>query len=149
MAMTPQIFSISGLATEIGCDRRAVAKALSGVKPDGKLKGKPGWRLATALAAMRKNANGNGHAEEPTSERERLAKEQADNWSLRNAALRGEFLDAVAVERRWSDTLRTVRAGMLSVPTRAAARLSLSPADAAVIDRIVRDVLDEVGHGSP
>jgi phage terminase Nu1 subunit (DNA packaging protein) len=43
--------------------------------------------------------------------------------------------------------MRTVRAGMLAVPTRAAQRLPhLSAHDVAEIDREVRDVLTAVGN---
>lgn len=52
MAMTRQLWSINGLATELGMDRRTVARRLSAAPPDGKLKGKPAWFLETALRAM-------------------------------------------------------------------------------------------------
>jgi phage terminase Nu1 subunit (DNA packaging protein) len=57
-------------------------------------------------------------------ERIRMAKEQADALVLKNAATRGQMLDAVDVEADWSNTLRTVRAGMLAVPSRAGAALA-------------------------
>jgi hypothetical protein len=48
--------------------------------------------------------------------------------------------------QKWSGVLRTVRAGMLAVPSGCAARLPhLSAHDAAEIDREVRDVLSEIG----
>jgi hypothetical protein len=50
MSMTPQLFSLSGLAVELRQDRRTVAKKLRGVAPDGELPGgHRGWFLATAL----------------------------------------------------------------------------------------------------
>jgi phage terminase Nu1 subunit (DNA packaging protein) len=65
--------------------------------------------------------------------------------AFKNAAARGELLDAGAVEREWSDILRCVRAGMLAVPSRAGARLPhLTPHDVAEIDTEVRDVLTEI-----
>jgi phage terminase Nu1 subunit (DNA packaging protein) len=51
-------------------------------------------------------------------ERIRIAKEQADALALKNAEARGELLDAKAVEAEWASVLRTVRAGMLAVPSR-------------------------------
>jgi hypothetical protein len=50
MAMQRQLWSINGLATELGMDRRTLAKMLDGVPADGTLKGgTPGWHLNTAL----------------------------------------------------------------------------------------------------
>lgn len=52
MAMTRQLWSINALATELGMDRRTVAKRLSGVHSDGELQGHPAWYLDTALGAI-------------------------------------------------------------------------------------------------
>jgi hypothetical protein len=52
MAMTQQLHSISGLATELGRDRRTIAAALSSVPPDGKKGTYPAWYLLTALDAL-------------------------------------------------------------------------------------------------
>ena len=52
MAMTKQLWSISGLATELGRDRRTIAKALIGVAPDGELSGEKAWFFETALSAL-------------------------------------------------------------------------------------------------
>jgi phage terminase Nu1 subunit (DNA packaging protein) len=84
-----------------------------------------------------------------TAARARLASEQADAVALKNARLRGALLDAGAVEAEWSGVLRTVRAGMLTVPSRCSARLPhLSKHDVAEIDAEVRAALVEIG-GSP
>jgi hypothetical protein len=54
MAMLPQLFSLSGLAVELNRDRRTIASALRNMRPDGVLpSGAPGFRLATALRALR------------------------------------------------------------------------------------------------
>lgn len=80
-----------------------------------------------------------------TAERARLAKAQADAQEVKNTALRGAMLDAGAVEREWSDILRSVRAAMLAVPPRAAQRLPhLTAHDVAELDREVRDALNEM-----
>ena len=81
-----------------------------------------------------------------TAERARLAAAQADLAELKAAKQRGLLLDAAEVEREWSAILRTVRAGMLAVPSRCAARLPhLSAYEAAEIDAEVRAVLTEIG----
>lgn len=52
MAMTATLYSISGLAVELGRDRRTVAAALSSVRPDGRKAQHPAWYLQTALDAL-------------------------------------------------------------------------------------------------
>ena len=72
--------------------------------------GRPASTRAPALAAA-------------TKQRARLAAAQAHPVELKAAKLRGELVEAAAVETGWSSVLRTVRAGMLAVPSRVAARL--------------------------
>jgi hypothetical protein len=52
MPMTPQLFSISGAAVELGMDRRTIAAALTDISPDGKIGKHPAWRLRTILTAL-------------------------------------------------------------------------------------------------
>ncbi len=60
--------------------------------------------------------------------------------------MRSELVEAAAVEMEWSGILRTVRAGMLAVPSRVAARLPhLSKHDVAEIDQEIRAALSEIG----
>ena len=85
------------------------------------------WRRAFAgyCDHLRKLATGRGGDEKAiasaTIERGRLAREQADHIALKNAVARRDLVSAVEVEAEWSGILRTVRAGMLAVPSRAAA----------------------------
>jgi phage terminase Nu1 subunit (DNA packaging protein) len=86
---------------------------------------------------------------EATKQRGRLAAAQADLAELKAAQMRGELVEAKAVETEWASVLCTVRAGMLAVPSRVAARLPhLSKHDLAEIDAEVRAVLGEIGEGS-
>ena len=83
-----------------------------------------------------------------STERARLARLQADSVELKNARARGSLLDAEAVEREWSAILASVRAGMLAVPSRCAARLPhLTPHDVNEIDAEVRAALIALGTG--
>lgn len=87
---------------------------------------------------------GGDRANDLTAERARLAREQADGHALKNAQLRGELVEVAEAEREWNDTLRSVRSCLLAVPSRVRQRLGhLSAADVEVIDREVRDVLEE------
>jgi phage terminase Nu1 subunit (DNA packaging protein) len=82
-----------------------------------------------------------------TKQRGRLAAAQADIAEQKAARMRGETVLAAAVEAEWSGILRTVRAGMLAVPSRVAARLPhLTRADVAEIDQEIRAVLGEIGN---
>lgn len=82
-----------------------------------------------------------------TTERARLAKEQADAQALKNGKLRGELIEAAQVERTWSDVLRQVRARILAVPSRVRSDLpQLDPATVAAFDRSLRDALQELGN---
>src|SRR5215218_6884863 len=52
MSMRPRLWSLNGLATELGRDRRTMAKVLAATPPDGRLNGHSAWFLATALKAL-------------------------------------------------------------------------------------------------
>lgn len=79
-----------------------------------------------------------------TLERERLIREQADREALRNRQRRGELLDAAAVERNWTELFSYVRGALLAIPSRLS---HLTPQDAAVVDREIRDALTRIGSG--
>ncbi|MGV8832546.1 MAG: hypothetical protein ACOH2N_11260 [Devosia sp.] len=77
----------------------------------------------------------------------RLKKEQADGHEIKNAQTRGELLQADDVERTWADALRRVRSGMLAVTGRVRQQIDLPLADAAIIDREIRDALSALSGG--
>ena len=114
----------------------------------------PGFALAGSVRGycehLRKLATGRGG--EPaiasaTADRARLARAQAELVETKGKKLRGELVDAAEVEAEWSGVLRTVRAGMLAVPSRAAARLPhLTPHDIAEIDLEIREALIQIGE---
>ena len=53
MAMTRQLWTLNGLATELGKDRRTLGRALRGVPADGTTKGgHQAWFMETALRAL-------------------------------------------------------------------------------------------------
>jgi len=81
------------------------------------------------------------------TEKARLAKEQADGQEIKNAQSRGELLLADDVERTWSDACRRLRSEMLAVTGRVRAATGLEAADAAVLDREIRDALTVLSGG--
>ena len=102
-------------------------------------------------AGLREAAAGRGSDEtggqELVRERALLAKEQREAQALKNAALRGELIDAMAAERRWADEMVRLRSRMLAVPTDLAQVLPhLSKHDVAMVDRTLRDAMDEASR---
>ena len=78
-----------------------------------------------------------------TSEKIRLSTAQADAAELKNAALRGELVKAIAVEKEWSAILRKVRAGVMAVPSRIRQQLPhLTAHDIEIIDMELRQALE-------
>jgi phage terminase Nu1 subunit (DNA packaging protein) len=83
------------------------------------------------------------------AEKIRLAQEQANKLALENAARRGELFAADAVEREWSDMLRMVSTGLLTIPAQCGLKLPhLTQRDVLVIDTEIRDKLAELGGGN-
>lgn len=98
---------------------------------------------------LRGTASGRGGEDQVaalTTERARLAKEQADAQALKNAALRRELVSAADVERTWSDILRQVRSRILAVPSRLRQSVALPAETVAALDRELRDALTELGQ---
>ena len=100
------------------------------------------------IEQLRNAASGRGGhdaVESLTSERARLAKEQADGHALKNRLARGELIPAADVQERWSDVCSTIRQKMLAVPTLASGEMpAMSRAEIDVIDRLIRDALTEL-----
>lgn len=111
-----------------------------------------GKTVRAYVAHLRETASGRGgedHVTSLTTERARLAKEQADAQALKNAKLRGDMVEAAEVERTWSDALRQIRARILAVPSRLRADLpETPPATFNAIDRALRDALTDLGNGN-
>jgi phage terminase Nu1 subunit (DNA packaging protein) len=102
---------------------------------------------------LRQLAKGRGGTEaalaSATVDRGRLARAQAEHVETKNAVARRELVSAAEVETEWSAILRTVRAGMLAVPSRCASRLPhLTKHDVSEIDREVRAALVETASGN-
>ncbi len=115
--------------------------------------GRDAWNLEETVRAyvthLRGIASGRGGEEQAlnlTTERARLAKEQADAQAIKNAALRRDLVPAVEVERAWADALRGLRSRLLAVPSRVrAAQGHLTAADIEALDREIRATLTELG----
>ncbi len=80
------------------------------------------------------------------AEKIRVAQEQANKLALANARERGELFAADAVEREWSDMLRMLSSGLLTIPAQCGLKLPhLTQREVLVIDAEIRDKLAELG----
>lgn len=145
----PDLAGEGDLASFWGVSTRQVRKLLS----DGVIRKSACGRYSTTDATrsyiqyLITSAKIRGGADpELKAEKIRLAREQADHLELRNQEKRRELVSAVSVQNSWAEILRTVRAGMLAIPSRVSVQLNLSPNDIAIIDREIRDVMTELGN---
>lgn len=96
------------------------------------------------IAFCRKGGNS-----ELESEKLRLTREQADKLAIQNQISQGELVPAADVERRWTAVLTLVRAAVLAVPSRVSGRAGhFTAADLDIIDREIRDALQELSDGN-
>lgn len=99
--------------------------------------------------ALRDALTKKGHASKGgdamAAEKLRLAAALAEKAERANAAARGELIPAAQVAREWSEVLRGVRAGLLSLPSRVGSRLGhLTPHDLSEIDLEIRSTLNDL-----
>src|SRR3954452_25001460 len=118
--MPRTLFSVNGLSTELGKDRRTISRALATVPPDGKVGAHPGWFLITALAALgwvgRKAPDG----ERLDAEQERARKDKAiaDLHEMKLAILRKEYGKIASMSRIMTTCFSHARTKFLAFPSR-------------------------------
>lgn len=105
--------------------------------------------LAAYLSRLRDGAVKAGPVtDEMKAAKLRQTEAAAQKIEIQNAAARGELLPAAAVASEWAGILRTVRAGLLAVPSRVSARLGhLTAHDLSEMDLEIRAVLAELAGG--
>ena len=122
MAMTAELWTMSGLATELGHDQRTIGAALATTPPDGdkEYRGKShkAWFMRTAIAAI--SARNGGEGIDLKAEQARKAKEEADKLEMQNALMRGELLPAQEVNAAVQSSFARVRARLLALPNKVA-----------------------------
>ncbi len=100
-----------------------------------------------AIRGIAAGRGGESGVRELTTERARLAKEQADAQELKNLILRRDHVPANEVEREWATVLKRVRSGVMAVPSRvqqSAAHLTVQ--DIEAFDHELRQALSEIGN---
>lgn len=135
------VFGVHKRNLQTAVDRGVLIRIARGKYPLGK-------SIRAYCEFLRDTAGSRDHFRVGTglaAERERIARQQADALEMKNAAMRGELLPAKDVESQWADILRMIRSGMLALPSRVQQRLGhLSAHDLAVMDREIRDTLEEL-----
>ena len=139
MAMTAQLWTISGLAAELDKDRRTITRALRDVPHDGKEGRYRAWHMTTVLAAM---AGGAGEAFDLTAERARFAAAQADDREMKNALARRDQITVGEFHQMMVASFGRVRAKMLSLPGKLGP-LVVSAKTAAEAQALIRDGVNE------
>jgi phage terminase Nu1 subunit (DNA packaging protein) len=137
------------LADWLGVSERAVAEyAHKGIIVRS---GRGVVRLKDSIRAVchhfREGASRRGTTSSLTTQRERIASEQADKLAMQNATARREMISAKSVADEWASVLRMVRSRMLATPSRIQQQLGhLSAHDLDIIDREIRDALTDLSN---
>ena len=144
----------SAFGREVGVSPGRVTQMISAglpVEADGKIDVERGRAWMRMNIDPRRSGGRTARAVPATSapavpsERDRLAREQADAVALKNARLRGELVPAAEVEKAWSDILRRVRSKVLAVPARVRQmNPHLTGRDVAAIDAELRRALEDL-----
>jgi hypothetical protein len=123
-------YSLNRLAGMLGVDRQTMVRALAGTSPDAGTDKKPLFRVATASDALARHrvkpdgrfgTDGNSATAQLTAGRARLAREQAEAVSLKNAVTRGELVRLATVQRSAEIIFAAFRERCLAVPGKIAA----------------------------
>lgn len=142
-------------AAELGQWLNLAAPRISALAREGRIPRREDGRFDLQAAIrgyvenLRLKTTGSALANNPelNTEKIRLARANAEKVEAANARARGELAALSDVEREWAGILRDVRAALLALPSRAAARLGhLTPHDVATLDREVRAVLNELSE---
>lgn len=151
MAMTAELWTMSGLAVELGHDQRTIAQALATVPPDGEKtwrgKASKAWYMRTAVNAM--YTRGSGESTEIKSQQARKAKEEADKLEMQNKQARRELLPATEVNTAQQAAFARVRARLLALPSKLSPVILGVESLVDIQDKLmagVREVLEELSE---
>lgn len=102
-----------------------------------------------AFEHMRTQAAKHPNAPKLLDARTRRAVAEAERMEMKLAQERGELIILAEAEAVWGRVVRTLRNGVLALPTRLRALLHLTAAQQELIDREVRDLLTELSRTPP
>lgn len=126
--MQAQLWSLSGLAVELGRDRRSLARDLEGLAPDEETR-KGGrvdrrYRMKRVVDHLHRSSATASGAEDFDNQRERLAAAQAEKFEMENAVRAGRLVEADKVQNAWADHVAAARAKLLGTPTKLGPQLT-------------------------
>ena len=144
MAMVAKLWTLNGLATELGFAHKKVSGFMAGVPADGQGHGgADAWLMKTAVSALIHQQTGtDGQKLDPAQERARKDKELADKAAMENRVRRGEVLERSDVDAAMIGTFARVRAKLLSIPSKSAP-LAAQAEDIAEIEHLIRSQVVE------
>lgn len=142
--MLPDTITTSELMAMTGLSRPSLSrnKAKGIISPSGRDAWPTVETISALMAAYRDAAAAGGTSLDLAAERARLAREQADGHSMKNAQLRGELLPRAAVTAAVQAAFTRVRARMLAIPGKAAP-LVMSMQSATEVQAALRDAVHE------
>ena len=141
--------SVSEFAELVGVSTRTVSDLVKRKIIEREAGGLPHpAALQAYVSHLRELAAGRGgEAAEVSSHRATLLKIQAASAKARFDREQGELVTIADVEQNWASAFRTLRAGVLSIPTRCAARVpGLSREIVYEMDQEIREILTELGR---
>src|SRR6478736_3111970 len=123
-----ELYSVSKAADLLGRDRRTLAKMIDNAPRDGTEAGQPRYSLKTIVNAMIAYEVAGKSATNPktldlSSERARLAREQAESAAMKNAQQRGELVAIEHVQATMEAAFTIVRERLLTIPGKLADNL--------------------------
>lgn len=134
--MQALLWTLSGLAVELGRDRRSLARSLEGLAPDEESTDAAA-RVTRRYRMARVVAHLYAEAEEYDDQRQRLAAAQSERVEHENAVRRGELATRADVVRFWTDCIANMRAKALGLGSKVSPRL-VNIADANIIAGAIR-----------
>lgn len=133
--------SIPEFSKMVGITSRQIYNLIKeGVLPPQSSRGKLSLKEATPayMRYLRERTRGN----DLTAERTRLTRLKADKVALESENIRKRYLHADEVREGWEALVREIKAALLTIPARIAAKLPhLTPHVIAELDREIREVL--------
>lgn len=143
--MTPKHWSVNALATELGIDRRSLARRLEGLAPAvEKTVGKRTERGYLLRDVFHHLQTDGGERLDLNAERAKLAVLQQAKLRIEIAEKRGELLSAEGVKTHWQSIISEVRGALLAMPHRAAPLLARR--DEAQVSAVLTDLIYQTLH---
>lgn len=138
MAMTPQGWSISAIAVELGRDRRTIAAACAQVEPCGSDRRGKLYRLADVVAAMMPS----GKPADLDEARARKTAAEAELAEIAVAKARREVVEIALVAKAVSDEYAATRAKLLALPSKLGPLVAIETNATACQDLIERGIVE-------